>query len=89
MMEAILDEEQELVPASDPRSGLISIDPGRMSGAPCFSRSRVPIKHLWDYLEVSETLEEFAEDFQGIPREQLREVLWLAYEHLLDDLPSR
>ena len=48
-----LDTHTEKVPPSDPRARVISIDPGRMSGTPCFVGTRVPIKHLWDYLKMS------------------------------------
>ena len=34
-------------------------DPKRMGGTPCFRGTRVPIKHLWDYLEGDDLLEGF------------------------------
>lgn len=87
---AFMQEERdtELVPASDPRAPFISVDPERMSGTPCFVGSRVPIKHLWDYLEGNETLETFFDDFEGVPRESVLGALRLAYERLLADLPE-
>ncbi len=78
----------ELVPVSDPRAPVISINPERMSGTPCFVGTRVPIKNLWDYLEVSGTLEEFLDDFEGVPREEVMAALHLAYQRLLDGLPK-
>ncbi len=30
---------------------LVWVDPERMSGAPCFYGTRVPVKNLFDYLE--------------------------------------
>ena len=40
---------------------LIWTDPERMSGAPCFYGTRVPIKHLFDYLEDGQS---FAQQFK-------------------------
>ena len=44
------DEEHQLVPPNHPLHGLVWVDPGRMSGTPCFDQTRVPVAHLWDYL---------------------------------------
>ena len=85
----IPEEDTELVPKSDPRSGLISIDPERMSGTPCFVGTRVPIKHLWDYLEGGDNLEEFLDAFEGVPRDKVLRVLEMAYDRLLEELPTR
>ena len=80
--------EGELVPRSDPRAAVVSVNPERMSGTPCFVGTRVPIKHLWDYLEGSDTLEEFLDDFEGVPREEVMAALHLSYQRLLDGLPE-
>lgn len=61
-------------------------DPERMSGTPCFYGTRVPIKHLFDYLEGGQSLETFLEDFEGISREQADAVLRLAMDSLLEQL---
>jgi uncharacterized protein (DUF433 family) len=44
-------------------------DPGVMSGALCFSGTRVPVQHLFDYLEGRSSLEDFLEDFPSVSRE--------------------
>ena len=80
--------EGELVPPSDPRAEIISINSERMSGTPCFVGTRVPIKNLWDYLEVSSTLEEFLDDFEGVPREEVMAALRFSYQRLLEGLPE-
>lgn len=80
--------DTELVPKFDPRSIVISIDPERMSGAPCFVGTRVPIKHLWDYLEGGDSLDEFLEGFPGVSREQAIQALEIAFERLLEGLPT-
>ena len=61
-------------------------DPERMSGAPCFYGTRVPVKNLFDYLEGGQSLETFLEDFEGVSREQAEGVLRLAVESLLENL---
>ena len=40
------------------------VDPDRMSGAPCFRGSRLPIQQLFDWLADGVSLDEFIEDFQ-------------------------
>jgi len=65
--------------------GLIWTDPERMSGAPCFYCTRVPINHLFEYLEGDESLESFLIDFEGVTREQAVGVLELARKGLLEE----
>ncbi len=45
-------------------------DPDRVGGIPCFTGTRVPVKTLLDYLEAGDSLEDFAEDFPSVSREQ-------------------
>lgn len=61
-------------------------DPERMSGAPCFYGTRVPVKNLFDYLEGGQSIETFLEDFPGVSREQADAVLRLAMHSLLEHL---
>jgi uncharacterized protein (DUF433 family) len=68
--------------------GLIWINPGRLSGAPCFFGTRVPVKNLFDYVESGYSLDEFLEHFEGITREQAAGVLELARSDLLAELPK-
>lgn len=65
--------------------GLIWTDPERMSGTPCFYGTRVPISHLFEYLEGGESLESFLVDFKGVTREQAVGVLELAKKGLLEE----
>jgi uncharacterized protein (DUF433 family) len=71
------------------RARVISIDPERMSGTPCFVGTRVPITHLWEYLEGGDSLEEFLDAFEGVSREQAVAVLQMAMARLLEGLPTR
>lgn len=67
---------------------LMSCDPEIMSGALCFTGTRVPIKNLFDYLEGDSSLEEFLEDFPSISREVAIAVLETAHARLSADAPA-
>lgn len=75
------------IESAAPEDGLIWIDPERLSGAPCFAGTRVPVKHLWDYLEGGESLGEFLEGFPGVTREQAIGVLKMAFREFLEGVP--
>jgi uncharacterized protein (DUF433 family) len=66
-------------------SSLVKRDPEIMSGALCFTGTRVPLKNLFDYLEGSSTLEEFLEDFPSVSREHVIALLEAARERLAAD----
>ncbi|MEP7336178.1 MAG: DUF433 domain-containing protein [Acidobacteriota bacterium] len=68
--------------------GVIWIHPNRVSGAPCFINTRVPIQNLFDYLETGHTLDDFLEGFPPITKKQAVKVLELARTHLLNSLPN-
>lgn len=61
-------------------SSLVRRNPEIMSGALCFSGTRVPVKNLFDYLEGFSALEEFFIDFATISRERAIAVLEAAHE---------
>jgi uncharacterized protein (DUF433 family) len=63
-------------------ASLVSRDPEIMSGALCFTGTRVPVKNLFDYLEGDSSLEEFLQDFPSICRETAVAVLETARERL-------
>ena len=67
--------------------GLIWINPQRVSGAPCFYGTRVPVKTLFDCLAADQSVAEFLDDFEGVTRDQALAVLRLGYEDLVHDLP--
>jgi uncharacterized protein (DUF433 family) len=67
---------------------MIDISETRVSGTPCFYRTRVPIRNLFDSIAVSQTLEEFLDGFEGVTREQALAVLELAGDDLLSDLEN-
>ena len=63
---------------------VVNIDPERMSGAPCFTGTRVPIAYLFEYLESGETLAEFLDQFPTVSREQALATLELSKQSLLN-----
>jgi uncharacterized protein (DUF433 family) len=69
-------------------SSIVKRDPEIMSGALCFSGTRVPVKTLFDYLEGSSSLEDFLEDFPSVSRERAVAVLEAARERLAVDAPA-
>jgi uncharacterized protein (DUF433 family) len=56
-------------------SRIINIDPEVLGGTPVFYGTRVPIKHLFDYLETGESIDYFLDDFQSVHREQVVKLL--------------
>lgn len=65
---------------------VIWVDPERLSGAPCFKGTRVPIENLFDYLEGGNSIDNFLDAFEGVTREQVIRVLELSRENLLKGL---
>jgi uncharacterized protein (DUF433 family) len=80
--------EGDLIQRGHRLFGLIWINQERVSGAPCFSGTRVPIKNLFDYLESGYTIDQFLTDFTGVTREQAVGVIELARCDLLAELPK-
>lgn len=62
---------------------LVEVDPDKMSGMPVFTGTRVPVNHLFEYLEEGETLDEFLRQFPSVTRDQALGVLELSKESLL------
>ena len=69
-------------------ASLVKRDPEIMSGVLCFTGTRVPVKHLFDYLEGWSSLEEFLEDFPSVSRGRAVAVLEAARERLMIDAPA-
>lgn len=53
------------------KSSVVSIDPEIMSGTPCFSGTRVPIRTLLDYVEAGDSIDEFLDGFPTVTKEQV------------------
>jgi len=67
---------------------VVWIDPDRMSGAPCFTGTRVPVQMLLDHLKRGETIEDFLEGAPTVSREQAELFLELASEQLIECVSS-
>lgn len=59
----------------DELRGVVVSDPEILGGTPVFSRSRVPIKNLFDYIQGGDTIAQFLDDFEGVTEEQVQAVL--------------
>lgn len=67
---------------------VIWVDPKRVSGAPCFRGTRVPVQNLLDYLEGGSTIDEFLKDFPSVTREHVVGFLELAKDQLTECVSS-
>ena len=65
-----------------PPTPLISSNPERLGGEPCFTGTRVPVRTLIDYVEGGHPLAEFLADFPSVSREHAIAVLELARQAL-------
>ena len=70
-------------PSQVPPGLPIWVDPQRMSGAPCFFGTRVPVDALFGNLESGLSLDEFLDCFPDVTREQAVAVLEFAHRSLL------
>jgi uncharacterized protein (DUF433 family) len=79
--------DSELVPASDPRSAFLSINPQKLGGVPVFKGTRVPVNYLFEYLSKGKSLETFLDDFDGVPRVEAIAALQMGCEKMMEGLP--
>ncbi len=52
------------------KKSVVKIDPGILSGTPCFAGTRVPVRALLDYIEGGETLGAFLDQYPTVTRKQ-------------------
>ena len=83
------DLEGDLIQPGHPLYGIVWVNPRRLSGAPCFAGTRVPVRNLFDYVSAGESLAEFLAGFPGVTRDQAVAVLELAASGLLDPLTGK
>ena len=73
---------------------VINSDPEILGGTPVFFGTRVPIKNLFDYLETGESIDYFLDDFDGVQRAQVIQVLEMSQRlletatHQLNENPA-
>lgn len=77
------DLEGDLIRPGDALFGLVWINPERVSGAPCFFGTRVPIKNLFDSLRAGRSIDYFLDGYPGVTKEQVLRVLDLADRRLV------
>ena len=63
------------LPLTYPPEVPIWVDPERLSGAPCFNGTRVPVDSLFTNLEGGVSLDEYLDCFPDVTREQAVAVL--------------
>ena len=63
---------------------VVWVDPGRMSGEPCFRGTRVPVRMLIEHLAAGFSLDEFLETVPSLERGKAQEFLKLAGEQMLE-----
>jgi uncharacterized protein (DUF433 family) len=61
---------------------VVWVDPDRLSGAPCFRGTRVPVQMLIDHLAAGFSMDEFLETVPSLERTQAQRFLDLAGEQM-------
>ena len=64
---------------------LVEVDSEKTSGTPCFIGTRVPVTHLFDYLEAGDSLDDFLKDFPSVTRDHALGVLELMKKRILTE----
>ncbi|MDZ4763139.1 MAG: DUF433 domain-containing protein [Chloroflexota bacterium] len=62
----------------------VAIDPELMSGTPCFTGTRVPLKHLLDYLLSGASVDEFLRAYPTVDRAHIESFLYFASGVLIE-----
>jgi uncharacterized protein (DUF433 family) len=63
---------------------VIWVHPQRMSDAPCFRGTRVPVQSLIDFLEGGETIDQFLQLYPSVTRQQVLTTLDFANNQILE-----
>ncbi len=66
------------------KRSVVKIDPGIMSGTPCFTGTRVPVRALLDYIEAGDSLDEFLAQYPTVSRKQAIAYLEQSAEAMLE-----
>jgi uncharacterized protein (DUF433 family) len=70
------------------KRSVVKIDPEVMSGTPCFTGTRVPVRTLLDHLEAGDSLDVFLKDFPTVSRKQAIAFLEECEEAVLATIPQ-
>jgi uncharacterized protein (DUF433 family) len=63
---------------------VVWVDADRMSGAPCFKGTRIPVQMLIDHLAAGLSLDEFLETVPTLDRSQAQRFLEIAGEQMIE-----
>jgi uncharacterized protein (DUF433 family) len=63
-------------------------DPDIMSGVPVFLGTRIPVHHLFEYLEAGDSIDVFLSEFPSVKHAQAVGVLEASYELATDALTA-
>jgi uncharacterized protein (DUF433 family) len=74
--------KDKLIP--NEQNPLIWTNPERMSGAPCFYQTRLPISSLFENLEGGVSIDEWLDAFPSVTREQAIAVLEYARSRMVE-----
>ena len=61
---------------------VVWVDPDRLSGAPCFRGTRIPVQMLIDHLAAGFSLDEFLDTVPSLERSQAQRFLELAGDYM-------
>lgn len=65
---------------------LITSDPNRMGGTPCFTGTRVPVQTFFEYVEGDESIDTFLSHFPDVSRDHAEAVLRLSKAQLVAEV---
>jgi uncharacterized protein (DUF433 family) len=68
---------------------IVTIDPDILGGTPVFRGTRVPIKYLFDFLEIGDTIDEFLENYPTVKREQVVSLLHSVRDKVIESADSK
>ena len=79
----------DLIQPGHPLFGIVWVNRERMSGAPCFSGTRVPIRSLFDHIQGGDSITTFLEDFPPVTHEQVIALLEISRARVHNGLVVR
>ncbi|HEY8784340.1 MAG TPA: DUF433 domain-containing protein [Mucilaginibacter sp.] len=65
-------------------SDVVKVDKDILGGTPVFRGTRVPIKNFFDYLKAGDSLNDFLNEFNYIPRESCYVILKAAEQLFIE-----
>ena len=66
--------------------GLVTSNPGILSGTPVFTGTRLPVQTLFDYLADGLSLDYFLDTFEGVSRDHAQKVLRHGWQRIASEV---